>query len=309
MANGSTVVAEKRNAGTSRPSNLKLRLLVVMSVVVGIYGLLFLFLQLAKLTGIDPSHYSGFDFEITLGTLLLFFVFYGLHVLGIFTAQRYLHQRRISELGFTAPIISHLLAGFLGGLLFGSVKRAVAILAAESVEIQWSIPAEISALTVIGYYLFFFFVYLTANSFGEELVFRSYPVEQFRDSCKGMICAAVGSTLIFTAIHFVFGTFDLAWMVRIAGFALLTFYLYIHWKSIWLIIGFHNGVNFVVFSISGKWKTGGILNVTWTPPDPTIFASIEAVAALGAFYLIHLYCSRRPPSESWRGCRGGDLSA
>jgi membrane protease YdiL (CAAX protease family) len=308
MATGSTVVAEKRNAGTAIARNVKLRLLVVMGVVVSLYGLLFLVLQLAKLAGIDPSRYSGFDFDITLVTLILFFLFYGLHVLGIFTAQRYLHQRRISELGFTAPVISHLLTGFLGGLLFGSVKRAVAILAAESVEIQWSIPEEISALTVIGYYLFFF-VYLTANSFGEELVFRSYPVEQFRDSRKGMICAAVGSTLIFTAIHFVFGTFDLAWMVRIAGFALLTFYLYIHWKSIWLIIGFHNGVNFAVFSISGKWKTGGILNVTWTPPDPVIFASIEAGTALGALYLIHLYRSHHIPSESWRGCRDEDLSA
>jgi len=137
---------------------------------------------------------------------------------------------------------------------------------------------------------------LTANSFGEELVFRSYPVEQFRDCPKALIFVAFASTVLFTAIHSVFGTFDLAWMVRIAGFALLTFYLYIQWKSIWLVVGFHNGVNFVVSSISGKWKTGGILNVIWTPPHPVIFASIEAVAALGALYLIHRYriqCIRR----------------
>jgi hypothetical protein len=263
--------------------------MVVMGVIVGLYGILFLTLEFAKKMGVDVEKYSGFNFDITWGTLLVFFVFYGLHAVGIFGAQRYVHAQPISALGFTAPIAGHLIIGFAGGFTFGLVKRAAAILAAESFEIHWSIPPETSLLVLAGYYLFFCLIYLTANSFAEELVFRCYPVEQFRDSPRAMIGAAVVSTVVFTAIHFVFGAFDLAWMVRIATFALLTFYLYIHWKSIWLIVGFHNGVNFVVFSISGKWKTGGILDVVWSPPHPAVFASIEAIAALCAFYLIHRY--------------------
>jgi len=85
-----------------------------------------------------------------LGTLIVFVVFYGLHALGILSAQRYLHHKPITQLGFQAPIIRHLLIGFLGGFAFGLVKRVAAILASGSFEIQWSVPAEISILTLTG---------------------------------------------------------------------------------------------------------------------------------------------------------------
>lgn len=298
-----TETTENNNSKNIRktiyPRHTGLRFLVVMGTIITLYLIVILLLWVVKKLGMDPRDFDGLRFVITFATLSVLAIFHGLHALFVFMAQRFIHRQPFKNLGFKAPLLRHLLIGFALGIVIKSIDQLAVFLAASKVNMNWSVPSGTPFFTIIAYYFFFFFIFLTANSFSEELVFRCYPIEQFRNSSKiMMVAAAVSGSLVFTAIHFIIGSFDLAWLARLIGFSIITIYLYIHWKSIWLIIGFHNAINVIAFSFSGHWKMGGLFRLNWTPPSPVVHAALELMVFLIALWLIHLYRIRQQRSKS-----------
>lgn len=216
--------------------------------------------------------------------MTLFLVYEALLALFVFAPQRVIHRRPFLDLGFRAPALRHLVIGFAVGVAVW-VAPLMADLMTGSRIIEWSVPAGVSALTLIGYYCFFF-VFLTANSFGEELVHRCYPIEQFRGRPAMMMVAIMVSTLVFAAMHFIIGEFSVGRFMGLVGSACFLSYVYVYYRSIWLIIGLHNASNFVPFTLGGNWKMGGLITLSGesTRSLPTLLALFAPVLAMLLFY-------------------------
>ena len=278
------------NPESVRPRSLWLRLLaVIMTLSIGC-GITMMGASVAEQLGIDPKDLQGTRFVPSFTTVSIFLVYQALLALVVFASQRVIHRSPFLDLGFRAPALRHLLIGFAVGVAVWEAPL-IADLMSGSRTMEWSVPAGVPALTLIGYYFVFFFVFLTANSFGEELVHRCYPIDQFRDSPAMMLVAILMSSLVFAAGHFIVGEFSVGRLIVLAVNACFLSYVYVYHRSIWLIIGLHNASNFVPFTFGGNWKMGGLVTLSGdsTSSLPALLAFVFApILAMLLFYRFRL---------------------
>lgn len=216
----------------------------------------------ANLLGLSPADFGGANFQPTVKTVSVIVVFAAFQFFLVWFAMRFIHKGSIKNLGFKGPVMRPLIIGTLIGLLWQTVEYLLIHFAGGQIHIEASIPQGISALEITGYMLFNVLFLLTLNSLKEEVVFRTYPIEQFNDYPNLMIPIIVGVSLIFAAVHHILYPFDIGDFMSRFTIALVLSFVYYRWRSIWLIAGLHNGLNLLVYLTSGNYKMGGLLNLT-----------------------------------------------
>ena len=290
-------------AEPGRPRNLRLRLLAV-GLTIGSVALLMLSgLVIARELGIDPEELQGAGFAVRPETITVFLVFQLLQISIVVAAHRLIHKRPLRDLGLRPPIIRFFGIGFaLGVVLAGArvlwVVLLLLALPGGDVGLEWSVPQGTPIVAIVSHYLFFFLVFLTANSLGEEMVFRCYPIEQFRDNPRMLLSAVGVATMVFAAIHFVIGTFSIEWLIGLVGFAAIACYVYYRWRSAWLIVGLHSGASFVSFSLAGNWRMGGFVRLVPTVPEASpwlgaLFVTVDVALFALVLWLVSRFGRRR----------------
>ncbi|MES2589298.1 MAG: type II CAAX endopeptidase family protein [Bacteroidota bacterium] len=204
---------------------------------------------------------SGQNFDVSFGNAFFFFLF-GLCSIGIiWLAQKYIHQKKLSELGFQGEIWRTMLIGFIIGAILVLLKYIVLILSAENVKFIKVIPKDISILTYLAYYIYFMLGFIFWNSFIEELGTRAYPIKKLKNYMNPHLVFVIMG-LIFSLGHFVLNDFSLGYFLCLFIFSYIFSLLYFYSNSIWLPVALHSGVNWVEFSFFGtNWKLGAIYNI------------------------------------------------
>jgi membrane protease YdiL (CAAX protease family) len=271
---------------------LPLRLLVILVVVIGAVLTILGGLPLARLLGVELSQLQGAGFEPTLKTMTIVLIYSASQFLLIWLFMRFVHRRRYGTLGFRGPVLLPLLVGTAIGLAIKLVDTGLVCAVSSDVHLASNIPPEATAASVIGYFLLSFLFLLTLNSLKEELVFRTYPIEQFNDHPRAIVLVLVFVSLVFAAVHHVIEPFRLSVFLSRFSIAMLFSYVYFQWRSIWLVAGLHNGMNLLGFLLVGQWKAGGLLKLTYEPPSPAVDIAIDLGIKIVALGVIHLVWKR-----------------
>jgi len=246
--------------------SLTMRIVVILLVVVAAILTTLGVLPLARLLGVDPQHLQGAGFRPTFGTMTVGILYSVSQFVLIWLAMRFVHRRPFISLGFRRPFWRFLLVGSAVGVGLAVAEIGTNCLIGGGVSIAWNVPPETSVGSVVGYFLLWFLFLLTLNSLKEELVFRTYPIEQFNDHPRAIRISAFLSRF---------------------SIALLFAYAYYRWRSIWLVVGIHNGTNFVGFLLGGHWKSGGLFELDYQLPSSETRIVVDLVVKLLGLAIIH----------------------
>ena len=209
-------------------------------------------------------------------------------ILLIFLIQHSIHRQPVVNLGFKHPIIQSVFSGFsLGIFIAGLPLFFEFILSGKQSEISWNLPTDVSSISFVGYYFLWFIPRLLLISLREELIFRSYPIEQFRDKpAIWQWSLIVVLSLAFSSFHLVLEPFILIiFFVRFL-FSLLASCIYLTRRSIWIIAGLHTGINFIHYSFFGTWENGGLFAITNRPVFDGYYLPLTALTYAVAIAII-----------------------
>lgn len=200
----------------------------------------------------------------------------------VLAAQRFVHRRKLRELGLRGPWLKP----FGWGALAGVIVKLAALSAAVAVSRQARImpvaaPAGISLW--LPYYAWYLFT-LLLNSIDEELVYRAYPIAALKGEPRLPVGAViVAAAAIFSAMHFLIEPPDAMRFLYRFAFGIATGLLFARERTLSAIVGLHTGWNFVALSFSGiDWRLGNLFAISGLDPRVEAAANIAALAALSA---------------------------
>jgi len=272
--------------------SLPVRIVIIVAVSVIAVLTTLLVLPLARLMSLDPSQLQGAGFQPTFKTMTIGILYSASQFLLIWLVMALVHRRSFSSLGFRGKFWRPLLTGSAIGIGLAAAETGINCLIGGDVSLAWNVPPEASAVSVIGYFLLWVLFLLTLNSLKEELVFRAYPIEQFNDRPQAGFLVIIAVSLIFAGVHHVLEPFTISKFLSRFFIALIFAYAYFRWRSMWLIVGIHNGTNFVSFLLYAHWKSGGLLSLDYkSPPDSAVIV-IDLGVKLAGLALLH-YAWRR----------------
>ena len=205
---------EENKSGTLAQNTYRFSLAVRLIIIVFVTVIAVLtrwgVLPLAKLIGVDPSHLQGAGFRPTFGTMTIGILYSASQFLLIWLVMRFIHRRKFTSLGFNRPFWKPLIIGSAIGAGLAIGETGLDCLIGGDVSINWNVPPEASLMSVVGYFLLWFFFLLTLNSLKEELVFRAYPIEQFNDHPHAIVWILLFVSLIFAGVHHVIEPFRIS---------------------------------------------------------------------------------------------------
>lgn len=241
--------------------SLAVKIITVVVVVFLSVAIMLPLVKLAEQFGINIRENTGLNFDVSFGNVFFFFLF-GICSIGIiWGAQKFIHKKKISELGFKSKIGSTLLVGFTIGSLLVSLKYLVLILNAETVNYNYVDHSNTPLLTYIAYYLYFLIGFIFWNSFIEELGTRAYPIEKLKYHMNPHLIFTIMG-LIFALGHLVLNDFSPGYFCSLFVASYIYSLVYFYSGSIWLSVGIHSGVNWVGFSFFGtNWKLGALYTI------------------------------------------------
>ena len=261
------------------------RILIVIAVLIASAMSVVIGLPLAKLMNVTPADLSGTGFIPTFKTITIVVLFAAFQFLLIWIVMRLIHRKGFCSLGFKGPILVPLLIGTVFGMIWAAAEYLLLHFLGSNIGIELSIPKGVSFLAIIGYFLLNVLFLLTLNSLKEELVYRTYPINQFDDYPKLMIPVIVLVSLVFASVHHILVPFALDDFVSRFTIALVLAFVFYRWRSIWLIAGIHNGLNLLEYLVGGNYKMGGLLKLT-LENDPTTGVSIAIDLALAIIFIL-----------------------
>lgn len=249
-------------------------------------------IKIAEQFGINIRENTGLNFDVSIGNVFFFFLF-GICSIGIiWLAQKYIHQKKFSELGFKSKIWPTLFIGFVIGAILVSLKYLVLIVDAETVNYSPIVSSNIPILTYLGYYAYFLIGFIFWNSFIEELGTRVYPIERLKNHVNPHIIFILMG-VIFALGHLVLNDFSLGYFTSLFVASYIYSLLYYYSGSIWLSVGMHSGVNWVGFSFFGtNWKLGAIYNIEISGVNNWIVEYSNVIIQL-VFLLFVVYLKRK----------------
>jgi membrane protease YdiL (CAAX protease family) len=271
-----------------------LRFIVVITVLILAVLTTLAVPELAELIGADITKLQGAGFEPTFKVMTVVIIYSASQFLLIWLVMLLVHKRPFASLGFDRPIIAPLLIGTGIGIVLQAIEVSLLVLFGSDASLATNVPSGTSFFTVFGYFALWLFFLLTLNSLKEELVFRAYPIEQFNDYPGYMIPIIIAVSLVFSAVHHVIEPFTLSAFISRFLIALLFCYVYYRSRSIWLVAGIHNGVNFLGFLLGGSWKSGGLLHLSLEYPSETISIGINVFITAIALAGFYLYWRKKP---------------
>lgn len=252
---------------------LWLKIVTVTLVVLLSVAIMLPLVKIAELFGINIRENTGLNFKVTFGNVFFFFLYGGCSIVIIWLAQKYIHKKRLSELGFQGKIWLPSLIGFLVGAVLVSITYIILILNAESVTITNVIPKDVPLLTYVGYYIYFFVGFVIWNSLIEELATRAYPIQRLKKHINPHIIFTIMG-LIFAVGHFFLNDFNIGYFLSLFMFSYIFSLIYYYSDSIWLVVGMHSGINWIGFTFMGtssNWKLGALYNTELSSIPSWIF--------------------------------------
>lgn len=252
---------------------LWLKIVTVTLVVLVSVGIMLPLVKIAELFGINLKGNGGLNFKVTFGNIFFFFLYGACSIIIIWLAQKYIHKKRLSELGFQGKIWLASLIGFLVGAILVSINYIILILNAESVTITNVFPEDVPLLTYLGYYIYFFIGFVIWNSLIEELATRAYPIQRLKKHLNPHIIFTIMG-LIFAIAHFFLNDFSIGNFLSLFMFSYIFSLIYYYSDSIWLVIGMHSGINWIGFTFMGtssNWKLGALYNTELSSIPSWIF--------------------------------------
>lgn len=261
------------------------RILIVIFVLIASTLSVVIGLPLTKLMNVNPADLSGAGFVPTFKTITIVVLFAAFQFLLIWLVMRFIHRKAIGSLGFKGPILVPLLIGTAFGMIWAGTEYLFLHFFNSNISIVLSIPQEVSVLAIIGYFLLNILFLLTLNSLKEELVFRTYPINQFDDYPQLMIPVLIIVSLVFASVHHILVPFALDDFVSRFTIALVLSFVFYRWRSIWLIAGVHNGLNLFEYLTGGNYKMGGLLKLSMEN-DPSLEVSIAIDLGLAIIFIL-----------------------
>ena len=255
----------------------------------------------AQYLGVDPNELQGSDFNVNVGTVVTALLFSVGSIAFVYVVQRYYHRKpSFLELGFKRDWVRGLAWGHLVGAALIALPFLLVLAPAENVGIISTVPDSVSDMSLVGYYLFFLFM-LTLNSFKEELLFRSYAIENIEGEATGNWTVILIASAVFSVVHLVLEPFTWTAFISRFLFGVFTCQVYVVTRSLWPIVGIHNGSNWLAVTCSGEgnWKMGGILTVGEGGLDhqPLEIDPIHALATRGLAVAVMYVWMRRWQSQ------------
>jgi len=271
---------------------LAVKMITVIVIVFLSVAIMLPLIKIAEQFGINIRENTGLNFDVSFGNVFFFFLF-GICSIGIiWLAQKYIHQKKFSELGFKSKIWTTLFFGFVTGAILVSLKYLVLIFNAETVNYVPIVSSNIPILNYLGYYAYFLIGFIFWNSFIEELGTRAYPIEKLKNHMNPHIIFTVMG-LIFALGHLVMNDFSLGYFTSLFIASYIYSLLYYYSGSIWLSVGMHSGVNWVGFSFFGtNWKLGAIYNIEISGVSNWIVEYSNVIIQL-VFLLFVVYLKRK----------------
>ncbi len=211
--------------------------------------------------GVDPSELQGGGFNPSFLNVMTVLAISGGMIAFVYVVQRYFHRGSFWELGFKREWVADMLKGHLIGAVLMGVTIGWTLLQSEDVRLVSAVPDSVGAMSVVGYYLFFLFM-LQLNSIKEELLFRSYPLENIEGESISSWTTILIASAIFSVVHLVLEPFTWSAFFYRFLFGVLACQFYVATRSLWLVVGIHSGFNWVSITFSGHWKLGGLWAVT-----------------------------------------------
>lgn len=276
---------ENKSGPTYRYSPLAriiILLLVTLAAILTTLGVL----PLARLMNVNPSMLQGAGFQPTFKVMVIGISYSLSQFVIIWMVMRFIHRRSFLSLGFTRPFWKPFLGGTAIGIGMAITEIGTNCLIGGDVSIAWNVPAGTPFMTVAAYFLLWVLFLLTLNSLKEELVFRTYPIELFNDKPNATSWVILFISLIFAAVHHVIEPFTLSAFLSRFSIALVFGYAYYRWRNIWLIVGIHNGTNFVGFLLGAHWKSGGLLSLDYSSPSSGVTIVVDLAVKLTALALL-----------------------
>ena len=262
-----------------------LRILIVVLVLVVSTLSIAIAIPLAQLLNLDLSELQGQGFNPTFKVLTVVILYASFQFLLIWLVMRFIHRKTLGSLGFKGPILFPLLVGTAFGMIWVAADYLILHFFNSNISIVLSIPQGVSVITIICYFLLNVLFLLTLNSLKEELVFRAYPISQFDDYPQLMIPIIILVSLVFASVHHILVPFALDDFVSRFTIALVLSFVFYRWRSIWLIVGIHNGLNLFEYLTGGNYKMGGLLKLSMEN-DPSQGVSIAIDLGLAIIFIL-----------------------
>lgn len=182
------------------------------------------------------------------------------------------------EFFFFRPFI----IGFIASALLKVLSILISYSCSESPSFSYSLTS-ISFLSWAPYFIWFF-ICLYLNSLNEEMVYRSFPLQFSKDSDLEKYFQVIGYAIFFSIMHFILEKPDLFLFLYRFSFGLLVGCLFLKNRSLWQIVGFHTGWNFMALSFSDSdWRNGGLVNLMGIESSTAHVANIS-VLILGLIF-------------------------
>ncbi len=275
-------------------TKLYLKLITVFLVVFASIAIMIPIIQFALLFGVDIMKDNNVRMKVDFGNVFFFFLFGACSMTIIWLAQKYIHQKTLADLGFRSNLLKLFFIGFMVGVFMHGLEYLVLGMNAGEVKFVSIIPNNISIVSYIGYYVYFFFGMLIWNSLIEELGTRAYPIETLREHLNPHIIFTIMGVL-FSLGHFVVRDFNIASAISLFIISYVFSGLYYYSRSIWLAIGVHTGINWFGFSFGGgveNWKLGGLVRIEIYDIPTWIFQFTRPLIGIVVFLLVR-YASKK----------------
>ncbi len=245
--------------------------LTVAGTMIVAFSTIMLGLPFSKLMGFEINEMAAEHFSPSFAKVSLLLMLALTYFLVVGLSQRYIHKAPFRQLGFAVPVFKHILVAFAIGVAINLVPFLMIVLSAKNMVYASAIPAGTALITVVAAYAFFVLVWLTVNSIGEELIFRCYPLEHFIGRPRLLPYVILCAAIIFALLHFIVRAPSLPAFFSLSLTSIFYSVIYLNWRSIWVLVGIHNGMNFINLTFSENWKMGGLF--TWNG-DPVPWLGI-----------------------------------
>lgn len=213
--------------------------------------------------GLSIEEVSGTDAKVSPALILILIILTGLVTIIVSTAYKFLTKRKISNLGFKKWNSKEIIFSYLLGAVIVLITSIVPLIIQPNSNITWAVPNNTSLSIVIGFYLLFFVFFNTLNSFNEELLYRVYPLESLIGESKAVnIVIITVASMLFSLMHHFTEPFTWQLFIYRILFGITASCIYLITRSIWIVIGFHSGANWMELTFSGNYQLGGLLSLS-----------------------------------------------
>jgi len=222
------------------------------------FGILYPFLSEQMIPAETDDLFIDYPYEML---VINFLPICAIAIAVIWFVHRVIFRRDDKELGFNSK---GLLSQFGIGTLLGAVLVLVGfflLLLTDQVDVTGTNP---NLYLLIGFLVMFIF-----QSFGEEILFRSYLIPTIENRL-GTWAALIISSILFALLHI--GNVGIGWIGSvnlIVGGGLMGL-LFLRYRNIWAPTGFHFAWNYVQSSVLGFEVSGVKTYSYWQMKDKGI---------------------------------------